>query len=293
MEFHNISLADKGLFYGMLKDNPMSSYNFTTNYIWGANGRIKVSNSFDALFILCNFEDTQYMLFPVCDEKSLPAAIEAAVKYMKSIGITPKFCALSENDVLLTKKYFGDEFIFDYDRDNSDYIYDTNSLITLSGKKYHSKKNHLNSFKRNYSYIFRQMTKDDIPFCKELFDLWYDEKTHNERFLDLSKTATYTLLQNIDNLNVNASVLEVEGKIIACTVGEAVTEDTSLIHVEFANTNYVGSYAAINNEFVKNVFPNYKYTNREEDMGNIGLRKAKTSYHPVVLLNEYTATYTK
>lgn len=291
MEFCDITLADKPIFDKFTARNSMSSYNFTTNYIWGQDGRIKMCTDEGALYLLCSFSDEKCMLFPLCDEEYIPTAVTKATKYLKNLGVTPKFYGLSESAVLNVKKYFENAFRFDYDRDNSDYVYETAKLISLSGKKLHSKKNHLNSFKRNYNMIYRPLCRDDIPACKELFNLWYEEKNDSDEFLRLSRIATFTLLENFEDLGITGGVIEVDGKIVACTLGEKITPDTALVHVEFADTSYTGAYTAINNEFVKNEFADCDFINREEDMGNEGLRKAKTSYHPIKLLNEYTAEY--
>ena len=188
------------------------------------------------------------------------------------------------------ERFFGDEFIFDYDRDGSDYLYDSQKLISLSGKKLHSKKNHLNSFKRNHEFIYRSIKPEDIPNCKALFDLWYNEKEEITRLMPESKVATYKLLDNMHELGLKSGLIEIDGKVVACTVGEKATEDTALIHVEFADTSYNGSYAAINQQFAEREWSDMTYINREEDMGNEGLRKAKESYQPIKLLNSYKAT---
>lgn len=291
MEFRNITLSDKFIFDKFTANNQMSSYNFTTNYIWGQNGKIKIATDENALYILSEFSEKKSMLFPLCEEDYIEKAVTKATDFMKNLGITPKFYALNESAVLAVKKHFGTKFRIDYDRDNSDYIYETSKLINLSGKKLHSKKNHLNAFRRNYTAVYRSLKPEDTEQCKALFRLWYAEKTEPDEFLSLSQTATFTLLENFEKLGVCGAILEVDGKAIACSLGERIANNTALIHVEFANTEYIGSYAAINNEFLKNRFSDCTFVNREEDMGNEGLRKAKTSYQPLKLLNEYTAEY--
>ena len=92
-------------------------------------------------------------------------------------------------------------------------------------------------------------------------------------------------------MGLSGGVIEIDGKICAFSVGEALTDETALIHIEKADTSYSGIYAAINNEFVKNRWSGYKYINREEDMGIENLRKAKLSYHPDILLEKHVARF--
>ena len=63
----------------------------------------------------------------------------------------------------------------------------------------------------------------------------------------------------------------------------------ALVHPAFqALREYDGIYAVINNEFAKTL-TRYEYINREEDMDIEGLRKAKLSYHPAIILDRFNA----
>ncbi len=289
LDFRVISAADKPLFDKYNSKNQRSSYNFITNFIWSGEDKLKICVDDDFLFIFWDIGSHSRMLYPIGFGNDKRGAILKACNYMKKRGITPLFSSLLEEDVLELKELFPNIFLFDYDRNNSDYIYSSEKLINLSGKKLHSKKNRLNGFKRNYNYIYRNIEPKDISHCKKLFDLWYNEKDENTRLLPESKTATYKLLDNLNDFTLIGGLIEVDNEIVACTIGEKITADTALIHVEFANTAFNGSYAAINQQFVEHEWANVPYINREEDMGDEGLRRAKEAYQPIKLLNEYTA----
>ncbi|MBQ6569899.1 MAG: DUF2156 domain-containing protein, partial [Clostridia bacterium] len=77
---------------------------------------------------------------------------------------------------------------------------------------------------------------------------------------------------------------------VAFCLGERQRSDTFITHYEKALPEYEGAYALINREFAKNTVGNFKYINREEDTGQEGLRKAKLSYHPAILLEKYFVT---
>ena len=84
--------------------------------------------------------------------------------------------------------------------------------------------------------------------------------------------------------------LRVDGAMVAFSVGEPLCEDTVVIHLEHADTDYVGAFAMMNQQFLAHEWQDYTYVNREEDMGIPGLRKAKESYRPAFMVKKYVAT---
>lgn len=182
------------------------------------------------------------------------------------------------------------KFLFTADRDYADYLYLRTDLATLSGKRFQPKRNHVNKFKRTYSYEYTPITPDRIQECMELETEWckanncdQHEGTGNER-----RALTYAL-RHFEELGLTGGILHVEGRIAAFTFGMPISHDTFGVHVEKADTTIEGAYAMINYEFANHVPPQYIYLNREEDLGIEGLRKAKLSYQPAVILEKYMA----
>ena len=184
---------------------------------------------------------------------------------------------------------FPDKFVFTSDRDYSDYLYLRSDLSTLSGKKFQPKRNHINKFRNNYpGYKFKPLTRELILECIKLESLWCranncseDEALQNER------KSMNAALRCFGELDIMGGVLTVDGKIVAFTYGAPVNNETFDTCVEKADTDYEGAYAMINNEFAKIIPEQYIYINREEDLGLEGLRKAKLSYQPHLLLEKY------
>jgi hypothetical protein len=83
---------------------------------------------------------------------------------------------------------------------------------------------------------------------------------------------------------VIGGAIRVNGRVVAFSLGEALTDDIFVVHVEKAFADITGAYAIINREFVRHEAANYTYINREEDIGMENLRKAKLSYCPDSLL---------
>lgn len=179
-----------------------------------------------------------------------------------------------------------DKFHFEADRDYADYLYLRTDLATLAGKKFQAKRNHLNKFRRTYTnYEYVPLTSNRIQECLDLEAEWckvnncdQHEGTGNER------RALIYALHNFDALGLTGGILHVDGKIVAFTFGMPINQDTFGVHVEKADTTIDGAYTMINYEFANHIPEQYTYINREEDLGIEGLRKAKLSYQPVIVL---------
>jgi hypothetical protein len=83
-------------------------------------------------------------------------------------------------------------------------------------------------------------------------------------------------------------LIRVDGEFRAFTVGEMLNRDTVVIHIEKADFNTHGLYSFINREFCVREWSDTKYVNREQDLGQLGIRKAKLSYYPVHMEHKYT-----
>ena len=184
-----------------------------------------------------------------------------------------------------------EQFQFTADRDYADYIYLRSDLATLKGKKFQAKRNHINRFRNSYpNYEYTPITPDRIKECMELEAEWckvnncdQQEGTGNER------RALIYALHNFEALGLTGGILHVDGKIVAFTFGIPINKDTFGVHVEKADTSIDGAYAMINYEFSSRIPEQYTYINREEDLGIEGLRKAKLSYQPTIILEKYMA----
>lgn len=198
------------------------------------------------------------------------------------LGVCP--CMRQELEELLPRS-----FTFTADRDYADYIYLRSDLSTLRGKKFQSKRNHINKFRNSYpNHQYTPITPDRIEECLELEAEWckvnrcdQQEGTGNER------RALIYALNHFEELGLTGGILHVNGKIAAFTFGMPINKETFGVHVEKADTSIDGAYAMINFEFANRIPEQYIYINREEDLGIEGLRKAKLSYQPDTILEKY------
>ena len=190
------------------------------------------------------------------------------------------------NDILPGK------FEFTTNRDYSDYIYLRSDLATLTGKKFQSKRNHINRFKKEYTYKYVPITPDRVQECLYLEAEWCkandcdkQDGTGNER------QAIVFALEHFEELGLSGGILYANDKIVAFTFGMPINKETFGVHVEKADTTVDGAYAMINFELANHIPETFTYINREEDLGIEGLRKAKLSYQPETILEKFVAHY--
>lgn len=185
-------------------------------------------------------------------------------------------------------------FTFTTNRDSADYLYLREKLVTLAGKKLQPKRNHINKFKRLYpDYEYRPLTTELVPECLRLAEEWCRTNDCREQRAAMAEQRMMAYaLNHIEELHILGGTLFVEGRMVAFTFGARINKDAFDICVEKADTDYEGAYAMINNEFAARIPEDITYINREEDLGLEGLRKAKLSYQPDLLLDKMTATLT-
>jgi len=179
------------------------------------------------------------------------------------------------------------------DRPNYDYLYLVQDLIDLKGRDFHSKKNHLNYFHRTFEYEYVDLTSEMAEEALEFLEEFNSRKyvpEHEKVLLDMEKDAMADVLYNMEKVGYWGGAIRICGKMEALAIGGRLNKNTITEHVEKANINIRGLYQAINNEYCKAMAKNFKFINREEDMGIPNLRKAKLSLKPVKLIEKYIIT---
>lgn len=172
------------------------------------------------------------------------------------------------------------------DRDNFDYLYSRAELAELAGRKYHKKKNLVNAFINNYNYEGKPLVEDFIPHAIEVLELWRNGRDNPGDY-----QATREALEQSEALQLCGGIYYVEGKPAAFTLGEQLARGESfVIHFEKALSQYKGIYQFVNQCFASILPETYLYINREQDLGDPGLRQAKLSYRPVGFVKKYRVT---
>lgn len=210
----------------------------------------------------------------------------------ENLGMQCSIFGVPEDKLEEIERAMPKHFDFYAEDSKSDYIYKRESLVTLAGKKLQPKRNHINKFHRTYPDAqFRELTEEFIPACKQLEYTWNQEHNDNDSYISKTDELTFTnfILDNFQALGLRGGILLVNGNVAAFTIGGAINDHTFDICVEKADVRYDGAYAVINHLFASSLPEKFIYINREEDMGIEGLRHAKQSYHPEILLKKYVA----
>ena len=170
-------------------------------------------------------------------------------------------------------------------REQYDYIYRRLDLVLLQGGHLQAKRNHVNRFRAdNPGFEYRPLTPRLFDQCRRLTGVWQGEKDASDT-IDAERQVMETVFSNWESLGMAGGSIFLDGCMVAFCYGAAVTNDTFDICVEKADRNIEGAFAIINQQFAAHLPEQYIYVNREEDMGIPGLRKAKLSYHPEILLS--------
>lgn len=173
-------------------------------------------------------------------------------------------------------------------REHFDYLYAVPELVELKGNRFHSKKNLFNQFRKRYRYQYRTIAPEDIPEVLAAQDGWcaWRECGSVDALASENRAICRVLNAWNDLRGIMGAEIIVDGSIAAFTVAEGYTNDTLLIHFEKGLPDYPGVYQAINQMFLESN-NRYALVNREQDLGDEGLRQAKLSYHPVDYIRKY------
>jgi len=287
LEPKEITLGDKELFLKYIGKSENSTLSFTTLFVWSFDGRIKYDIVDGCLVLFFCTKKGCICTYPYGNGNKY-TAVKKAYDFMNESG-KASFILMNEKEADELEKIFPDEFIVVSDENSADYVYLTENLITLSGNKYQQKRNHLNAFLKNYDYTYERLTIDNIEEIKELYFKWQNGQTNHD--VGDAQKATLMFLENMDKLGVVCAGIRVDGKLVAFAGGEAITDDMAHVLIEFADINYRGAFNVINRDFCANEWKDYKYINREEDMGVAGMRYAKQAYNPVKMVEKYRTIY--
>ncbi len=283
INFKDIDISDREIIedYYNKYGYKNSESNFTNMLMWQKSYNIKYA-VIDGFLVLSAYNPAIGGLyhFPI-GEGNLKDVLTKLSDCCNDYFLRP----LTPEMIKKTEEIMPDCYEYTHLRSSDDYVYSTQKLISLSGKKLHAKRNHYNYFINTYNYSYHRLTADMTEKCCDKVCEWIVQRSQSP---EDECEAVKVIFDNFEKLNVVGGYIICEGNIAAVTVGEKFHGD-ALIHIEKADTDYRGIYAAINKLFLEHEFADCTYVNREEDMGIEGLRKAKLSYGPEFLIEKYTA----
>lgn len=295
IEFHKISLADKPLVDKlMIKENSQSAdYNFTNLYIWSSLYHQKIADIQDFLAVYFDCGKQPYYCFPIGgDVKAAICSLKADAD-SRSESFLMKGVTEAQKEKL--EQFFPECFVFTEDTYANDYIYLAEKLDTLSGKKMNGKRNHINHFLKEYSnWNIEPITSVNLSECIYFQNEWRSAHGSGESNMEAEQIAIQLVTDHYSQLNLEGIILRAEGRMLGFTIGELINDNTYNVHFEKANPEIQGAYPMLNREFVRYIrqlYPQVEYINREDDVGLENLRKAKRSYYSDHMVVKYSARW--
>ena len=283
-----LELGDKDRVTEFLRQDPpaTSELTFTNLFMWRHYYRPVWRESQGCLLVILHpLEEAPFGLPPV-GLGDRAGALETIMNTLAAIDAEPR--------VSRAGRSFVEQFVDDsrysaiLTPDQSDYVYLCENLINLSGRKLHQKKNHLNQFLKTYSFEAQEMGPEQVESVLEMQEAWCSLRNCLENpSLQHEDLAVYEALTHFKDLDYRGLAIVMDGQVEAFTIGEPLNPDTVVVHVEKANPEIRGLSAAINQRSCEICWPEYRYINREQDLGVEGLRQAKRSYQPDHLVDKF------
>jgi len=271
----------------ILSKNPdgLSEFSFLNMYLFKNTYQYSVSLCNEELIIQGSYHKKPFFACPIA-----PPSSDVVQSFLKNgirwALISESFYKKHYNDILKEIKDSG--LSIEEDRDNFDYLYLRESLAKLEGKELHKKKTHINKFEKTYSNIkIEELTKHNVEDAFKVLEEWKKSIEEYKKDSDYDEAVVALSLLEDAHFTLKGIILYVDDVPIAWTVAELI-KDTALVLFEKALPQYKGSFQYINYAFA--IFlenSDILYINREQDLGDEGLRQAKMTYRPIRFIKKY------
>lgn len=277
-------MADKPLLDRLCSETQplISELSFAGLYLFRNAHEYRISKVAGSTVILGKgYDGTKYFLPPLCG--NVPEALR--------IMFADEMPLYGADELFIKKHLTAKNLRITELRDSCDYLYLREELATLPGSRFHKKKNRINYFTSRHDYRVELFSAGHLNGCLKTLDkCMRDPFGKNERSLFMEADATRMALEQAEALGLEGVVIITDGTVAAFALGERLNRDTAVCHFEKAEPFKEGLYQLINREFARELFQECQYLNREQDLGDMGLRSAKLSYHPLELIKKYLVT---
>lgn len=257
----------------------LSEYTFAGLYLFRDRYQYQVSLHKDLLIVSGEREGKKFFITPCCSTgMDIVGELFKTHDYWKLVS--PAFLAEHRQEI----EQAG--YRISGDRDNYDYLYNRSDLATLSGKKFHKKRNHVNAFENTFPdrrvAALDLSTRDD---AREVLEAWASHEEHPE---NTDYAAAIEALELLDQFAMSGIVVYAEERPVAWTLAELVSDGKmAAVHFEKARVEFRGSYQWVNYAFAQALPEDVLFINREQDLGDEGMRQAKMTYRPSGFVEKY------
>ena len=271
-------------------------YNFTNIYLWSRAYPQRIARLGDRLLVEIRGGLGLCCLYPA-GVGPLAPAVDALAGHAGRHGAPLTLVCVTEEQRAALEEACPGRFAYEEDRAGFDYLYDIGRLADLPGKKLHAKRNHIHRFDGQFpDWTVEEVTPANVPECVELERRWaarrQKEAGEDAELISEETIAVIEALYHMDKLGLEGVLIRADGGPAAFSLGGLITPECFDVNFEKSFGDIQGAYAAVNREMARRVrarHPGVRWLNREDDLGLEGLRRAKLSYYPDILLAKYTA----
>ena len=297
-DFKRPQLEDKEVISHYFKHHTSRSCErtFVNVFLWARFYNVTFAIIEDTLVFKSEDENSFAFAYPAGEPENVKKALDTLYQYSQERGVPFRLYNVTPDHFEQIEAWYPGRFQIEYNEDLADYVYESEKLCTLAGKKLHGKRNHINKFKSLYEgrWSYETMSGDNVEECFQMALKWRNlNGCDDDPEKNSEMCVTLNSLRLFRELELTGGILRVDGQIVAFTIGEPVCSDTFVVHIEKAFPDVQGAYTMINQQFVEHECMDYRYVNREEDTGDEGLRKAKRSYRPVFMVEKGVVTEKK
>jgi hypothetical protein len=288
--FNKVTLEDKEWINRRLAESNYNGceYSFSNIFLWHTAFEFEVADYRGFLIIKAREDNLPLYYFPAGDG-DLSSVLRDLALYSQQREEPLIFGNVTQEHKARIEEILPGVFDYEEIREASDYIYLRERMVTLAGKKLHGKRNHINRFKDNPNWNFEFISEENITECYGMSIAWSLEQfggnSPDSDFCAVQKSFDY-----FKELDLIGGLIRQDGQVVAFTMGAPLNSNTFVVHIEKASRQIQGAYPIINQQFAKHLPEHFEYINREEDLGNEGLRKSKLSYYPDIILHKSIAT---
>jgi len=288
--FRDLTLDDK-LFIDALfmEEQPqISELSFGSLFMWRDSEPVQLSRINETVLMQSSHEDGNLYLLPPLGKKPLPEVL--GMLKQVAFGRNHRLPLLYGISATEAEELSALGMQIEPCRHHWDYVYLSRDLAELPGDKYHAKRNFITRCLSQHRCEYSEITPSVIDQCLQLETKWCRLCDRDEiSGLIAENRAIKQLFEHYQDLGVFGGVIYVDGTIEAFAIAERLNHETAVIHAEKANPEIKGLYQVINQWFCQKTLLDFKFVNREQDLGIPGLRKAKMSYHPHHMVEKYIA----
>jgi hypothetical protein len=292
-DFKPLELADREVVHAKIWDfQPRTSeLTFGNLYIWRSYYKFEWAMYEDWLVLLANEREGGFFALPPVGSGDCREVTHHLLTWMRDERGIEQPAIARAGQPLADGLGDDDRFSVTATRDHFDYVYLTEDLAEMPGRKYSSKRNHINQFTRYYRFEYEPVTPDLVQQCLDLAEVWCEQRLCDEDLsLQHELSGIEDALNHFEELEIDGGAILVRGKVQAFALGEKLNEETSVIHIEKANPEFKGIYPMMTQLYADRWQEETRYINLEQDLGEPGLRRAKESYHPDHMAEKYTIT---